>query len=213
MSLSFLLVFGVGLIAPSAVPPTTDSPTGASGPLIIVPVGCAAPEPAVAVFEGTVRSIGTDAATVVVDRVLWGDLAGRGAGSGAVDVRYGDEVRFLEVGERYIVGVGATPTGRLRSTVRDAAPLFGGDAVIGLDDTDVDCPRLDDPVRTLTVDGSSVDTAVLAPLEGRSGDLLGALVRPLVIALLALIALVTVKHFIVRAGRVVRDSLDSPVNR
>ena len=73
-------------------------------------------------------------------------------GGDLVDVRYGEETRFLDVGSTYVVGVArSAEDGLLVSTVREPAPLFGGDAVVGLDDTDVDCPQLPDPVLTFGI--------------------------------------------------------------
>ena len=51
-----------------------------------------------------------------------------------VDVRYDDDIRFLRPGQEYLVGAVPDPVrGGLRSKVRLAAPLFGGDAVIGVE--------------------------------------------------------------------------------
>ena len=147
-------------------------------------------------------------------RLLAGSLQGYQFGE-AVDVRYGDETRFLDVGSAYVVGVGASAAdGALVSTVRESAPLFGGDAVVGLNDNDIDCPTLDDTVRTLMPDGASVDTGVLAPLRGNTKSLLGAVLRPVGIALLALLALVIVKHLFFATGRALRDmGAGAPVDR
>ena len=134
-----------------------------------------------------------------------------------VDVVYGDEARYLLPGETYIVGAGLeTPVdlvggdtattlplaaSTLVSTVRTPAPLFAGDAVVGLDDSDVECPVQDDPVRTLLADGSSIDTGVLTPLKGHGGSLLGAIVKPLLFAFLALLLVVALKLLAVAVAR------------
>lgn len=74
-------------------------------------------------------------------------------------------MRYLDIGEQYVVGAGTNSiTKRLVSTVREPAPLFGGDQVVGVNDSDVDCPPFEDPTRTLTLQGTSVESGVLAPM-------------------------------------------------
>lgn len=241
--------FGVGLMAVTAwggqahatVPPTEPAPPDtvapptsapgdlppAMGPLVVVPSGCAVPVPATAVFRGTIVLVDDpDRPTTFrfrVDTVLAGSLDGFAVGE-LVDVRFGEEAKFLIVdgeyeGRRYILGVAPDPaTGLLTSTVREAAPLFGGDAVIGADDSDINCPRIEDPVRTLLPDGTPVDTGVLTPLKGEGRSLLMAVVTPLAVALGVLLALVLFKHLLFAIGRSLRDvgsgySSPRPVNR
>jgi hypothetical protein len=203
-------------VDPAAVPvdpaaPTTTLAPGqlppAQGPLVVVPTGCFAPTPARAVFIGrlTNTDVPPTTARFVLDRVLAGDVNGYSGGN-LVDVHYGEETRFLTIGQRYIVGVVVDPTtGLLVSTVREAAPLFGGDAVIGANDSDIDCPRVEDPVRTLNADGSAVDTGVLTPLDGQGSSLLSAILRPFVIAFAVLLLLVLVKQSAFAVGRSLRD--------
>lgn len=191
----------------------------ARGPLVVVPPGCAVPAPARAVFVGTILVVDDPVKPSTyrfrVDTLLAGTLDGfivpnPEIAADLVDVRYGDEARFLEVGQQYLVGVAVqAETGLLVSTVREAAPLFGGDAVIGADDSDIDCPRVSDPVRTLTPDGGSVDTGVLTPLRGEGRSLLLAVITPFGIAFVALLALVLLKHLFFAVGRSLRDMGDS----
>jgi len=183
--------------------PTTGLPT-AVGPLIPVPAGCVAPAPPVAVFEGTLVAAVGATARFRVDRLLAGSLKGYQSAQG-VDVRYGAETRFLVEGDTYLIGVGNADDGALASTVREPLPLFGGDAVIGASDSDVDCPVVDEPVRTLLADGTAVDTGVTAPLKGSGHDVLLAILRPLLWAMGALLALVLVKHLVFAAGRGIRN--------
>jgi hypothetical protein len=196
-----------------AVDPSTGLPV-AQGPLVVLPAGCVAPAPPVAVFEGVITDAVATTARFQVTRLLAGSLEGYRFGD-LVDVRFGDETRFLDVGTAYVVGAGASAVdGALVSTVREAAPLFGGDAVVGLNDNDVDCPTLDDPVRTLLSGGASVDTGVLAPLRGNTKSLFGAVLRPIGIALLVLLGLVLVKHLLFATGRALRDlGAGPPVDR
>lgn len=189
---------------PFALPP-------ALGPLVVVPTGCVAPEPARAVFIGQLNTTDETAgaspttARFTLLSLLAGSLDGYAA-ENLVDVRYGDETKFLTVGQQYIVGVRVDDTtGLLTSTVREAAPLFGGDAVIGINDSDIDCPRVDDPVRTLDIRGTAVDTGVLTPLKGEGSSLLMAIVKPFAIAFGALVALVLLKHLFFAVGRSLRE--------
>ena len=191
--------------SPTTLPPGVLPP--ALGPLVVVPPGCFAPAPARAVFVG--RLANTDqpptTARFSLDRILAGNLDGY-AGGNLVDVRYGEETHFLELGTQYIVGVAVdAESGLLVSTVREATPLFGGDAVIGANDSDIDCPRVEDPVRTLRADGTPVDTGVLTPLKGEGSSLLGAFLRPLAVAFGILVALVLVKHLLFGVGRSLRE--------
>lgn len=194
----------------TVAPATTLAPgelPSALGPLIVVPTGCAVPAPATAVFVAQLAytDVPPTTARFRLERVLAGSLDGFVSGR-LVDVHYGNETHFLTIGSQYVIGVAVSAsTGVLISTVREAAPLFGGDAVIGANDSDIDCPRVEDPVRTLTADGRSVDTGVLTPLEGQGGSLLSAVLRPFAVAFAVLLMLVLVKHSIFAVGRSLRD--------
>lgn len=196
----------VETVAPSTTLAASELPP-ALGPLVVVPTGCAFPPTATAVFVAQLAD--TDVPPTIarfrLERVLAGNLDGFVSGR-LVDVHYGAETRFLTIGSHYVIGVAVSAaTGVLVSTVREAAPLFGGDAVIGVNDSDVDCPRLVDPVLTLQADGSPVETGVLTPLKGQGASLLSAVVRPLAVAFAILLLLVLVKHMIVAVGRSLRD--------
>jgi hypothetical protein len=174
-------------------------PTPGTGqqPLIPVPVGCFRPEPAAVVFVGTM--VGKDDVTQVVrfqiDRLRAGS-ASPWAIDGLIDVRYGGDYRFLVKGDQYLIGAGFDPVyGALSSRVRPPEPQFGGNDVIGVDDSDVQCPDLDDPVRTLNVDGTSVDSGVLSLLTDDRRLVLATLAVPTAIAFAALLALVVLKVF------------------
>ena len=45
--------------------------------------------------------------------------------------------------------------------VEEERELFGGDAVLGENESSADCPTFDDPIRTLNVDGSEIPAGVL----------------------------------------------------
>ena len=192
---------------PQPVPtlPLIEVPTEASARLIVIPPGCPAPQPERAVFVGTVVASDLQTARFQVDQVRSGRLDGYAVG-GLVDVRYGDEVRFLELDEQYIVGAGVDgESGVLSSRVSPPAPLFAGNDVVGVDDPDVDCPVVQDPVRTLTTEATSVESGVLSPLAGAKGDLLLAVLQPAAVALAVLVVLVLLKHLVFALGRTARD--------
>lgn len=199
---------------PQPVPslPPIEQPDGPSTPLIVAPPGCAVPQTEQAVFIGTLLVSDAVTARFRVDQIRSGTVEGF-AVNGMVDVRYGDEVRFLEPNTRYIVGAGTDPvSGVLVSRVRPAAPLFGGNDVATADDSDVECPSIEDPVRTLTMGSTSIDSGVLTPLAGAKGDLLLAIVQPFGIAFAVLVGLVALKLLIFALGRMIRD-LNAPVER
>lgn len=195
--------------------PPIDQPGAESTRLIPVPSGCAAPDREQAVFIGTLVISDAVTARYQVDGVLSGSVEGFTV-QGQIDVRYGDEVRFLQVGQRYIVGAGIDPELRvLASTVRAPAPLFGGNEVAGVDDGDVDCPAIDPPVRTVLLDGTSVETGVLTPLQDAEKQMLRAILAPVGVAFLVLVGLVVVKHLFFALGRSLRDlsTTDRPTRR
>lgn len=187
-----------------ALPPIADE--GAeSAPLVPVPSGCAAPESEHAVFVGTLVTADASTARFSIGQVRSGSVEGFTVG-GLIDVRYGDEVRFLEIGQTYIVGAGLDVVRpALVSTVRTPAPLFGGNEIAGIDDSDVGCPTIEDPVRTLLVDGTSVETGVLAPLHDAGENLARALIEPAAVALAILLGLVALKHLVFAFGRSLRE--------
>jgi hypothetical protein len=201
-------VIGPGLASasppPDDPPPVTLPPENAppepgvqQGSLIPVPVGCPVPEPAAVVFTGTM--MGKDDVTQVVrfriDQVRAGS-AEPWAVNGLIDVRYGPDYRFLSEGDQYLIGVGLDPVyGVPASTVRPPEPTFGGNDVVGVDDLAVDCPTIDDPVRTLQVDGTGVDSGVLSLMTEDRRLLLATLAVPTMIAFGVLLALVVLRVF------------------
>jgi hypothetical protein len=194
--IGLMCVVAVGATAGSvaAAPPP---PNGDQSSLVPVPPGCPAPDPAAVAFVGTM--IGKDDVTQVVrfriDQVRAGSAA-PWAIDGLIDVRYGDDYRFLVKGDQYLIGAGADPVyGVLSSTVRPAEPTFGGNDVVGVDDIAVTCPRLDDPVRTVNLDGTSVDSGVLSLMTGDRRLLLATIAVPTAIVFAALLALVILKTF------------------
>jgi hypothetical protein len=128
-----------------------------------------------------------------IDEVRAGNAAPF-AVDGVIDVRYGPDSKYLEIDEQYLVSAAVDPDlGQLASKVSPATPLFGGNDVIGVEDSAVDCPTLDDPVQTLHVDGTPVESGVVTPMFQDTKVLLATLGVPLVIVFAVLIGLVILR--------------------
>lgn len=178
-------------VAPDATEAPPDT-TGLTPVTTTIPAGCPEPTLAAAVFVGTLIASDDNTARFRVEEVRAGSLDAWQVG-GLVDVDYHEDTRYLAAGEDYLIGVGADQdTRRLESKIREAAPLFGGNEVAGVD-PDVECPRQEDPIRTLHVDGGTVESGVLTPLMDDKQGLARALLLPAAWAFLALVALATVK--------------------
>lgn len=191
-------------------PPPIVDPLGPSTPLVVVPAGCNTPPAPAAVFVGTLAAADTTTARFAVQQIRAGSLDGYAVNT-IVDVRYNDDIRFLHTGRQYLVGARPDPIlGVLSSKVRLDAPLFGGDAVIGLDDANVRCPRVEDGVKTLLADGTDVDTGVLAPLNTAKRSVAKAIIKPLGIAFGALFVLVAIKLLIFAMVRAAREREPDP---
>ncbi len=181
----------------SAAPPPAPDGSGQSGRLVPVPPGCTAPDPADVAFVGVVLDkdgyIERGAVRFQIDEVRAGNAAPFEV-SGVIDVRYGPDSKYLEIGEPYLVSAAVDPEiGRLASKVSPATPLFGGNDVIGVEDSAVECPTFDDPVQTLHVDGTPVESGVLSPMFEDRGVLLAAIAVPVMIAFAVLVGLVLLR--------------------
>ncbi len=168
-----------------------------------LPVGCGSPISAQAVFVGTVVERTEIDATFRVDTLRAGTLTGFADGGDAdgegavVKVRYGRDVSFLDLNGVYLVGtVIDTATSLLSSSVRDNQDLFGGNQIAGIDES-VSCPQVENPGRTLLIDGQPVDTAILSSFFDQPLRLFMALVLPMTLVFVVLVALV----FMRRAAR------------
>ena len=170
--------------------PPVSTTTGTL-PLVPVPSSCTAPPQPDVVFVGTLVERDFRTGRFAIEQIR----AGSGPAQGElIDVRYGLDVEYLEVGERYLVSARRDLVlGLLASKIRSPAPLLGGDDVVGVAESDVECPRFDDPIRTLRPDGSAIDSAVLAPLREHSGQLLGTVLVPIGVAVAILAALATLR--------------------
>lgn len=192
--------FGVGLVAlassAGAAPipePSNDVETARPG-LLDVPVGCAAPDPADVAFIGTAVAKDFEKVRYKILQLRAGSISGYSI-KGLVDVLYLDDAKFINVDENYLVGARFDlDLGALLSTIRPDEPLFGGNNVIGLEDTDVECPVIENAVRTVHPDGTSVDSGVLSPLLDNKRTLFATLGVPTAIAFAVLIGLVLLRQ-------------------
>ena len=177
--------------------PTIDPATQTT-----LPAGCVAPRAATATFLGELISTDDLLATYQVVQVRGGSL-GAYVNSGLISVRYADrETLFLEPGKIYLVGAGASELfTTLESKVRSEKELFGGDAVVGIDESDVPCPKFEDPVITLLPNGDLIDSGVFSLITSRPTQLLQVFLLPLFFVLVFLIGLVIIKRLIQAARR------------
>lgn len=199
------LVAGAVLSSPAAAgtePPAPPQPErdveADPTSLIQIPVGCPTPDPAEVAFVGTViaKDEFVEKGTVryEIKQVRTGDAAQYSV-DGIIDVRYGPDSQYLKIDEEYLASAAINPdNGVLFSKVSPDAPLFGGNDVVGLEDTEIECPVVDDPVQTINVDGTPVDSALLTPLFEDTRLLLSTLAVPAAIVGLALIALVLLRR-------------------
>lgn len=200
---------------PADVAPGEGTPSGSttgtdqvSSPLVVAPAGCDVPPPATAVFVGTLIAKDTRTARFRLEQVRAGSVDGY-AVTDLVDIRYDDDARYLATNHRYLVG--AAPRdgfNGLTSKVRDSKALFGGNAVIGINDKTLECPRLDDPIRTLQVDGSPIESGIFRGLRSSQRDVLLAVVRPVVWAFGIIIVLVLVRWMFTAMFLVVRRAAE-----
>ena len=181
-----------------ATPPPDDG-VGDRG-LIPVPPGCPVPDPAAVAFVGEVVDkdgfIEKGTVRFQIVQIRAGDASPYSA-DGLIDVRFGPDSKYLDIGEQYFVAAAIDPSiGQLASRIEEEKPLFGGDAVIGIDDTAVECPVLDDPVQTLNVDGTPIEAGLLEPMFEDRRLLLATIGVPAAIAGLALVGLVLVRRLL-----------------
>jgi hypothetical protein len=153
----------------------------AADPLVPVPEGCTAPPQPHVVFVGEV--VGRDYRSIrfEIDRVRAGDPAPFEFDGDRIDIRYGLDAQYLDDGSTYLVSAVVHPDlGLLVSRVTEPIENFGGD-----------CPEIDDPVRTLHVDGTTIETSLLQPFFDARIRILGALLIPLAVAVGVIFALAT----------------------
>ena len=174
------LALGAGAVSAQedSLPPSDDGPPSTL-PLVVVPSGCVVPDPPDVVFVGRLEDSDFRTGRFEVLQVRAGDISPF-AVEGLVDVRFGLDAQYLEAGGEYIVSARRDPVlGVLASQIREPTPSFGGDDVIGVSESDVECPTFDDPIRTVMPDGRPVDSGVLTPLFEDKSKLVGAFAIPL----------------------------------
>lgn len=188
-----------GVSVPTSVVSVSTVPSATT----TVPVGCPPAPVSQAVFVGKVKVLDATQALFELVRLRSGSLAGYSTEVPNVDgtvvtevgIYYGRDVKFLEVGDSYLVGTALdATTGRIFSRVTEEAPLFGGNEVADIDNSGVVCPNFADVARTLNVDGSSVESGVLSGLSGESDRIILALVIPAGLVLLGLVTLVLIRR-------------------
>jgi len=206
-----LVALTVGFAVPSVAqgqeePPDDTIPTDIEGdvtggdtptepppvlPLIPVPIGCSAPRMPHIVFVGEVVDRDYRTIRFEIQQIRSGRPAPF-ARDGEIDVRLGLDAQYLDDGESYLVSAVVDPDlGLLVSRLSDPIENFGGDEVIGVSETDVNCPAYEDPMRTLHLDGTPVATSVIKPFLDAKVRILGAIVLPLGLAFGAIFLLAT----------------------
>ena len=199
-----LLFAAVLLVAPGladAEPaPPADPPSGRV-PLVEVPEGCQIQPLPDVVFVGTVVASDYRTSRFRIDQSRAGDLAQFASGE-LVDIRYGIDTKYLREGGQYLIAAVYDPNiSGLRSRVKPEALIYGGDEIIGATESELECPEIVDPMRTMHVDGSSVDSGLLRPLVNDRDGLLRVLVVPIVLAIGAVFALAAFRWLLTGFGR------------
>jgi hypothetical protein len=202
----------VGAAPVSAQVPPTSAPTdevgdvesGVSGtddtdqppvtlPLVPIPVGCEAPPLPLVVFVGKVRDRDRRSVRFRIESVRAGTPTPFGT-TDAIEVRYGLDAQYLHDGDRYLVAASVEPVlGILVSRVTPPIDNFGGDEVIGVSESDVACPRFEDPTRTLHLDGSPVEASLLEPFWAAKLRLLGSVLLPIGVAAVIVFVLASLR--------------------
>ena len=160
-------------------------------PLVPVPTGCAAPQMPHIVFVGEVVDRDYRTIRFEIERIRSGRPDPFASGD-RIDVRFGLDAQYLDDGESYLVGAVVDPDlGLLVSRVSEPIENFGGDEVIGVSETDVDCPLFDDPMRTLRLDGTAVPASVIQPFFDARIRILSAILVPFAVAFAAIFLLAT----------------------
>ena len=184
---------------------TTDGPPPTL-PLIPVPTGCTAPRMPHIVFVGEVVNRDYRTIRFEIERIRSGRSDPFALGD-RIDVRFGLDAQYLDDGESYLVAAVVDPDlGLLASRVSEPIENFGGDEVIGLSETDVNCPDFEDPKRTLYLDGTPIDASVIKPFLDARIRIVSALVLPFGLAMGAIFVLAMFRLSVSGLYRSVVDS-------
>ncbi len=167
---------------------TTSTTTTLPSAVTTVPQGCEFAPLAQAVFIGTLATVDPVTAVFMVTQVRAGSLEGYIDNNNKVEVRYGSDVKYLAMGDSYIVGVATDKvTLKLSSTIRDKAELFGGAEVAGSNQR---CPTFEAAARTLHINGGAIDSGIFVKFFDQPLRLLATFIVPPALVLLALLGLV-----------------------
>jgi hypothetical protein len=158
-------------------------------PLVEVPVGCEPWLLADIVFVGTV--VARDSKTVrFVDITVRSGDPNLISDGGTVDIRFGYDAQYMTEGDAYLVGAYQHPDlGILVSKLSEAPVDFAGDEIVGVSENDVVCPEAEDPIMTLTPDGTPVEYSIIDPMLSERSSIVGALLVPFTIALVVIFLL------------------------
>lgn len=193
----------------TTMPPATTTTQARSTTLIPIPAGCTTPAPATVVFVGQLVDRDSRTARYELRQVRAGD-PGDQLRSDLIDVRYESDIKYLTVGDQYLVGAAIDEEdGVLESKVRSEQPLFGGNEIVDVRETDIECPQLEDPVRTLTVTGRSIDSGVLTPIKSSRERVLRAILVPTLIGIGAIVGLALVRWILTGAWRGLTVAMDA----
>lgn len=175
-------------------------------PLIPFPTGCSAPQLPHIVFVGVVVNRDYRTIRFEIEQIRNGRSEPFALGD-RIDVRYGLDTQYLDNGESYLIAAVVDPDlGLLVSRVSEPIENFGGDEVIGVSETDVDCPEFEDPMRTLHLDGTPIDASVIQPFLDARVRIVSALLLPFALAMGAIFVLAMFRLSVSGLYRSVVDS-------
>ena len=158
-----------------------------------IPEGCFAQTLPQVVFVGNVEKVDDVSVSYSISKTITGDASGYVSGDGRIEVQYGTDGKFLDVGTTYIVGAVTDPfLPILVSKVRPETTTLSGN--VGQTNTGDACPSFEDAVITLHEDGTAVDTGVLRPLMRHKFLLALVFVASLAIAFGGLVAVVIMQR-------------------
>lgn len=172
-----------------------------------IPEGCPIQQLSDVVFVGTVQDTDFRTARFRIDQLRAGDLgrfASQVGSSFLVDVRYGVDTKYLDIGGQYLIGASVpanSSSGLLESKVAERPQPLGGDEIIGANEVDLECPEVDDPNITLHTDGTPVDSGILEPLIADRRGLLRSILVPTGLVLGGIFLLALVRWILTGFGR------------
>ena len=144
-------------------------------------------------FIGKVTNVADESVSFAIQKTITGDASSYVTGDGTVEVQYGTDAKFVDVGKTYIVGAVTDPflpilVSKLRATTTTLS------AELGQTNTGDACPTFEDAIITLNENGTSVDTGVLRPLRENKLLVIAALVLSVALAIGGLVAVVVMQR-------------------